>query len=302
MKRQLRQFIQQFDWKRDGIAYVILLIAGLFQAITFNIFLAPSRLAPGGVSGLAIIIHHLLRSPLGLTQLVLAIPLLGLGFFYLGRFRFLVRITFLTLVYTTAVDMLAPLLPATGITTDPLLNALFGGVLGGIGSGLVLRSRTTFAGTGIISRILQLKTGMPITQLYMLIDGSIIVALGFTFGWDNALYSMVMLFVWGLATDYVLEGPSVIRTVFIVTDSPTVVARTVMERMGVGVTAWNVAGMYTSEQHTVLFCTISRADVATLEEIIAETDPAAFVVIGQGHQARGGIMHYKPVKPVRKPL
>lgn len=300
MKKRLRRFIPRFDWKRDGKAYVILLIAGLFQACTFNIFLAPSRLAPGGVSGLAIIIHKFLLSPLGFTQLVLAIPLLVLGFAYLGRFRFLVRITFLTLVYTSAVDMLVPYLPQQGITTDPLLNALFGGVLGGIGSGLVLRSRTTFAGTGIISRILQLKTGMPITQLYMIIDGAIIVALGFTFGWNNALYSMIMLFVWGLATDYVLEGPSVIRTAFIVTDMPAVMAKGLMDRMGIGVTAWQAAGMYTHKQHTVLFCTISRPDVATLEEVIAEIDPSAFVVISQGHQVRGGVMRYKAVKPVSK--
>ncbi|NOZ51244.1 MAG: YitT family protein [Chloroflexi bacterium] len=300
MKKQLCLFLRQFNWKTDGQVYVTLFVAALLQAITFNVFLASSRLAPGGVSGLAIIIHSFISTPLGLTQLALAVPMLALGFQFLGRFRFLVRITFLTLVYTTAVDMLAPWLPSAGITTDPLLNALFGGMLGGIGSGLVLRSRTTFAGTGIISRILQLRTGIPLAQLYLLIDGGIITALGFTFGWDNALYSMVMLFVWGLATDYVLEGPSVIRTAFIICDAPGEMAKELMDRLGIGVTSWEGEGMYMQRQHTVLFCTISRADVATLESIVADTEPTAFVVIGQGHQARGGMMHHKRVKPVRK--
>lgn len=268
----------------------LLSLGGILGAINFDIFLAPSRLAPGGASGVALIINHFTGWPLGLTLLLLAIPLLALGFQFLGRFNFLARTLFVTLVYTFSVDFLTRWLPAGGITSDLLLNALFGGVLGGIATGLVFRGRGAFAGTGIISRILQLKTGIPVTQFYMIIDGSIIVALGLTFGWENALYSVIMLFIWGLATDYVLEGPSVIRTAFIVTDSPRQVAETLINRMGIGVTAWQGQGMYTDKEHTVLFCTISRPDVETLRSVITEVDDKAFIVIGQGHQSSGGVL------------
>lgn len=133
-------------------------------------------------------------------------------------------------------------------------------------------------------------SGIAIIQLYMFIDGSIILVLGLVFGWENALYALVMLFLWGIATDYVLEGPSVVRTAFIVTDAPKAVADALLTRMGVGVTAWDGRGMFTEAAHTVLFCTISRPDVSALQAIVSQVDPAAFVVIGQGHQRSGGVL------------
>ncbi len=269
--------------------FLLLTLAAVLQAINFNLFLAPADIAPGGVSGLALIINNFFGTPLGLTQFFLSIPLIILGFSQLGRANFLIRTLWVSLIYAFGVDFLARWMPAQGITPDLLLNALFGGVIGGIASGLAFRGRGTFAGTGIISRIVQLRTGLPITQLYMIIDGGIIVLIGAVFGWENALYALVMLFVWGLATDYTLEGPSVIRTVHIITDSPDAVSDTLITRMGIGVTSWSGQGMYTKEQHSILYCTISRADVETIKSLVAEVDDNAFVVIGQGHSASGGV-------------
>jgi uncharacterized membrane-anchored protein YitT (DUF2179 family) len=223
-------------------------------------------------------------------MLVLNVPLVILGFRYLGRFRFLVRTLYVVLIYNLGVDFLAPWLPSTGITGDLLLNALYGGVVGGVGYGLVFRGQGTSAGTGILGRVLQLKTGIPVSQIYIVTDGGVILVLGLVFGWDNALYALLMLFVWGLVTDYVLEGPSVVRVAFIVTDSPQKVAAKLLQRLGVGVTAWPGQGMFTASQHTVLFCTISRPDVAELKSAVTEVDADAFVVIGQGHQASGGVL------------
>jgi uncharacterized membrane-anchored protein YitT (DUF2179 family) len=163
-------------------------------------------------------------------------------------------------------------------------------VVGGIGYGLVVRGRGMVSGTGIISRVLQLRTGIPVSQLYLVIDGFVIIALGLTFGWERALYGWMMLFVLGLASDYVLEGPSVVRIVFIVTDLPEAVAEVLMERLRVGVTRWTGEGMYTAVERAILFCTVTRPDVEVLRSVVAEIDPAAFVVIGQGHQASGGIV------------
>jgi uncharacterized membrane-anchored protein YitT (DUF2179 family) len=99
-----------------------------------------------------------------------------------------------------------------------------------------------------------------------------------------------MLFIWGLASDYVLEGPSVVRIVFIVTDRPVAVGGVLMDRLGVGVTRWIGEGMYTQEDHTILFCTVTRPDVELLRSVVTEIDPQAFVVVGQGHQASGGMV------------
>jgi len=276
------------NWRSVLWNYTQLTLGAGLLIVTFNLFVAPTALAPGGVSGVAVIINHFTGWANGLTMLFLNIPSIMLGFFYLGRFRFLVRTLYVVLLYNVGVDLLSPLFPAGGITNDLMLNALYGGVLGGLGTGLVYRGRGTAAGSGIISRVLQLKTGMPISQFYIVIDGSIIAVLGLTFGWEKALYALIMLFVWGVATDYVLEGPSVIRTAFIVTDQPQAVANGILMRLKIGLTAWPGQGMFTETDHVVLFCTINRPDVNTLKEVVTEVDPYAFLVIGQGHWAMGG--------------
>lgn len=284
------------DWRGVLWNYIQLTVGAALLIITFNLFIAPTALAPGGVSGLTVIINHFTGWPNGLTMLFLNIPSVVLGFFYLGRFQFLVRTLYVVLLYNIAVDWLSPMFPAGGISGDLMLNALYGGVLGGLGTGLVYRGRGTAAGSGIISRVLQLKTGIPINQFYIMIDGGIIAALGLTFGWEKALYALVMLFVWGVATDYVLEGPSVIRTAFIVTDKPQEVAGGILSRLRIGLTAWPGQGMFTEVDHVVLFCTISRPDVNTLKEIVTELDPEAFIVIGQGHRAMGGKVKHDLLK------
>jgi uncharacterized membrane-anchored protein YitT (DUF2179 family) len=270
--------------------YFLLTIGSAILAVNFDLFLAPFNIAPGGTSGAAIIVHEFTGWPKGLTMLILTLPMLVIGFFYLGRFRFLVRALYVTLVYSLGVDGLVMVLPPAGVTHDLLLNALYGGIVGGIGIGLIYRGGTSPAGTSVISRVIQMKTGIPNSQVYIIIDGGVILIAGLVFGWEMALYAFVTLFTWGLVADYVLEGPSVVRTVFIVTDSPEEVSQVLMDRLGVGVTAWAGKGMFSKTEHTTLFSTVNRSDVNLLKAIVNNADPKAFVVIAQGHQTKGGML------------
>lgn len=270
--------------------YALTTAGGLLLAVNLNLFLAPAKIAPGGVSGSAIIINEFTGWPIGLTMLVLNVPMIVLGFLYLGRFAFLARTLYAVLVYNLGVDLLAPWLPAAGITDDMLLNALYGGIVAGLGTGLVYRSGGTTAGTGTLSRVIQMKTGIPISQVYFLTDGGVILIAGLVFGWEAALYAMITLFVWGLAADYVLEGPSVVRMAFIVTDEPGAVAHALLDRLHLGVTTWPVEGAFTEHQHTILFCTVGRPRERALRAVVTEVDPHAFVVTGHGHQATGGML------------
>jgi uncharacterized membrane-anchored protein YitT (DUF2179 family) len=201
----------------------------------------------------------------------------------------LIRAFYVTLIYSLGVDAFATFLPP-GVTNDLLLNALYAGIIGGIGIGLIYRGGTSPAGTSVISRILQLKTGIPNSQVYILIDGGVILIAGLVFGWEMALYAFVTLFMWGLVADYVLEGPSVVRTAFIVTDAPEEVSRVLLDRMSVGVTGWAGKGMFSKKEHTTLFCTVNRPDVNILKSLVNAADPRAFVVIVQGQQAKGGTL------------
>lgn len=275
---------------RVAIADFMQLTLGAALAIvTFNLFMAPLQIAPGGVSGMSLLINNFTGFPEGLIMLVLNIPILILGYYTLGRRHFLLRTAYVVLLYNLGVDIFDRYLP-DGITEDPLLVSLFGGVVGGIGSGLLFRGGGTAAGTSVISRVIQLRTGLPVSQLYLFIDGGIILLEALVFGWDKALYAIIMLFVWGLVTDYVLEGPSVVRTATIVTDAPAPIAQTILRDLGIGVTAWTGKGMYSGDERTVLFCTVNRPDVRALQLTVERIDPNAFIVIGQAHQRRGGVL------------
>lgn len=286
----MRALISRLDIKKAVPRFALLTAGSLLLAINLNLFLAPANIAPGGVSGTAIIVNAITGWPIGLTMLVLNIPLIALGFRHLGRFQFLVRTVYAVLVYNLGVDLLARWLPSNGLTDDWLLSALYGGVVGGIGMGLVYRGGGTTAGTGILGRVLQIRTGIPVSQIYVLTDGAVILAAGLIFGWEKGLYALITLFVWGLAADFVLEGPSVVRTAFIVTDAPQAVADAIFEELRIGVTAWQAKGMYTQAEHSILFCTVSRPQEPGLRQVVREVDPCAFLVTGHGHQAWGGVL------------
>jgi uncharacterized membrane-anchored protein YitT (DUF2179 family) len=285
----LRSRLAQTDLRTALLNFLFLTSGALLLAVNLNLFLAPSDIAPGGVSGSAIIINHFTGWPIGMTMLLLNIPMVMLGFRFLGGFHFLSRTLYAVLLYSLGVDILVHWLPPSGITDNALLNALYGGIVGGLGMGLVYRGGGTTAGSGILGRVLQIKTGIPVSQIYLLTDGSVVLVASLVFGWESGLYALITIFVWGLTADYVLEGPSVVRTAFIVTDKPEAVARAVLTELRLGLTSWSAEGMYTQAKHTVLFCTLSRPYVPALRRVVRAADPNSFLVIGHGHQASGGV-------------
>ena len=274
--------------RREGGNLVLMTFGALIFALAFDLFLVPSNVAPGGLSGLTLVITRFVNLPNGVVLFALNIPLLLLGAWQLGGPPFLARTVYVVVVTFSAIDLLQPILPASGASHDPLLNALYGGVVTGIAAGLVIRAHGNIGGTGILSRLVQRRTGIPMGQVYMMTDGVIVLLMGAVFGWERALYSLVALFLNGLATDYTIEGPSIVRTVFIVTDQPEAVAFAVQMRLRTGVTAWKGEGMYTRGERSVLFCTVNRTEVRELTLIVRETDHHGFLVVGQGHRALGG--------------
>lgn len=274
--------------RREGFNVLGLTAGALLYAVAFDLFLVPSNVAPGGIGGLTLALTHYVALPNGLVLFLLNLPLLLLGAWQLGGPAFLTRTIYVVVLIFIGIDVLAPLLPRTGASHDILLNALYGGALTGIAGGFVIRAHGNVGGTGILGRLLQRRTGIPMGQVYLVTDGLIVVLMGVVFGWDRALYSMVALFINGLATDYATEGPSIVRTVFIVTDEPENVAAALQTRLRTGVTAWRGEGMYSHGERTVLFCTINRTEVRELTRIVREIDHNGFLVVGQGHRARGG--------------
>jgi uncharacterized membrane-anchored protein YitT (DUF2179 family) len=277
-------------WREFKRAWLMVIGAAL-TAFGYVMFQVPFNIAAGGLTGVAIIINHFTGWPLGLMFWAMNVPLLILGYFHLGRWPFLLRTLFAATVFSVLVDLFEASLPqrlaSYPLTSDVLLSAIYGGIVGGIGLGLIFRAGSTIGSTGIIGRILQRRTGQPLSQVYFYTDGTIILVAGVVFGWDIALYAFLLLFVSGLASDYTLEGPSSTRTATIITDRPQDVAAGLITRLNRGASYWEVTGGYTGRKRYLVLCTITRSQVADLTQVVADIDNAAFITIGISHQALG---------------
>lgn len=271
--------------------YTVMVVGACMVAFGYAMFQVPYNIAAGGVSGISIIVNHYMGWPVGLLYWLLNLPLLVLGFFYLGRWDFLLRTLVASTIFSIATDFFVAYMPHMlsqyPLTDDLLLTTIYGGIVGGIGGGLIYRSGGTMGGTGIIGRIIQMKTGQPLSQVYFYTDGITIIIAGLVFGWNIALYGFLMLFLNGLASDYTLEGPSSARTATIITNHPQEVIAELLAQLHRGVSYWEVTGGYTGQKRYLVQTTVTRPQVGEVKQAVARIDPDAFVTIGVSHEAMG---------------
>ncbi len=271
--------------------YSLITLGALLQALAIRLFLVPGHLVNGGISGLAQLINYYTGFPIGVMILIGNIPLLALGWRHLGGRRFALRTAYAVAVISIFTDLLVIFLPADGLSTDIVLNTLYGGVISGIGYGLVYRGHATSGGTDILVRIISNWRAIPLSQSYLITDSLVMLLGGLTYSWRNALYAIIMLFISGIAAEITTEGPSINRTAFIITDHPELISPTILTEMERGVTAIDVTGSYTGAKRTLLYCVITRSEVSVLKSLVLEADPNAFIVIGQAHEVLGEGFH-----------
>jgi uncharacterized membrane-anchored protein YitT (DUF2179 family) len=267
--------------------YGLIFVGTAVMVLAMHFFFIPSQLAVGGLSGTAQIINSFTGWPIGTMVLIFNIPLFVMGWRYLGGKRFLARTIFSVTVYSVLLDGLNIVFPTDGITNDLLLNALYGGILGGIGGGMVLRVRATSGGTDILARYLDKKFGIPISQGYLYTDGLVVFVAALAFSWEHALYAIIGLYVWSVVAEVAMTGLNVDRVATIITDQPEQVARQIIYQLERGVTSWQGKGMYTGRPRQMLLCATSRGEISVLKALVHEIDPKAFVIISQAHEVLG---------------
>lgn len=264
----------------------------VIAAFGYVLFQLPYNLAAGGVSGLGIIVNHYTGFPPGLFFLAANIPLFILGFFTLGRWRFIASSALSVLVFSVATDYFTGNMPAVlgdfPITQDTLLASIFAGLIYGVGTGLIYRYGGTIGGTSIPARIIYNRFGFPLSQSYLFTDLSIILLAGAVFTWETALLAFLTLLIMGMATDFVLEGTSQVRTLMIVTENPERISYALIHEMKRGVTTWRVQGGYSGKERTLVYCTVLRSRVFDVKHIVSRLDPDAFMVVGVSQQTWGG--------------
>jgi len=265
------------NWFRS---YLYIVVGTLIMSAGYVYFIIPYKIVPGGVYGISIVLHHLLHTPIGLVALAFNIPLTIIGARILGpRFGVKTVVGFiLSAAYIDGLSYLSKGKPL--VEDDPLLSAIFGGVLIGLGVGLFFKSKATTGGSDVMAMILGKYSKIPVGQLMIMVD-SVIVLLGFVAfkDWKIPLYSWIVIFIMGKVIDTVLEGVSYEKSVFIVSDKNQEIAEIVRANIHRGGTLLYGKGIYEGNERTVLMTVLNRRELTILIHNIKAIDPNAFVTV-----------------------
>lgn len=264
------------------------LLYGLLSAIAVNWFFQPGHVYSSGATGLAQVVSAIsLRSlgvkiPVALAFYAINIPLLLLAWRKIGH-----KFTIFTFITVTMSSVFIQLVPELTLTTDPLINAIFGGLVMGTGVGYSLKSKISSGGTDIVSLTIRKKTGRDVGNISLAVNGVIMVFAGFLFGWQYALYSMVTIFVSSRVTNAIFTKQKKMQAM-IITSRPDRVIKMVHKRLHRGVTCINDAeGTYNHEKKAVLLTVITQAEFYEFKFYMQKADPKAFVSISENVQIIG---------------
>lgn len=279
-----------------GMKTLIWLAKILFGCVLFSagfaLFLEPNDLNAGGISGLAMIIVHLFRfGSIGTVTLLINFPLFVIGGIKIGK-KFFVGSLIGVTVSSVLLDLIA-LLPHP--ETEPLLAALYGGLLCGIGLGIVFAVGASTGGSDIVVRLLKLKyENVPIGTISIVFDTIIMILTGLVF-WDvsKALYSGVTVFVCGQVIDAVVYRFDYSKVAIIISKEHERIAMAISEKLDRGATYLNGEGSFSRNDMKIVLSVVKKQQVAELKRLVMEIDPEAFVVVQEAHQVLGeGFSHY----------
>lgn len=269
-------------------SFFLVLIGTFIMSVGFVFFIAPYKFVPGGVYGIAITIHHLFNLPIGTTALILDIPLTLLGIRLLGpRFGWKTVLGFVSLaVFVDLLGFLQGNKPL--VEDDPLLSAVFGGVLVGIGLGLLFKSKASSGGTDIVAMIFGKYTKLPLGQLIIYID-SVVVLIGLIAfnDWTIPLYSWIIIYITGKVVDLILEGTTYEKSIFIISDKYDEIKNKITIDLDRGGTVIYGKGLYSDNNKQIIFTVVSRRELAIIKEYIKLIDPNAFVTVMNAHEIFG---------------
>jgi len=266
--------------KKWFISYALITLGAFILAAGFVFFISPYKIVPGGVYGIGIVAHHLMGVPVGLTGLILNIPLTLIGIKLLGP-KFGVKTVVGFFLSSGFIDGLTYLYGENPLVeNDPLLSSIFGGVLVGAGLGLIFKARATSGGSDIIAMIVTKYTRIPLGQALILVDSVIVIAGLIAFGdWRIPLYSWIVIYVTGKVIDGILEGISYEKTLFIISDKHELIKNKILFDLKRGGTVLPGKGMYNGADKQVLFVNVNRREVAILQDYIHHVDPKAFLTV-----------------------
>lgn len=265
--------------------YIVITISAIIYAAGVSLFLDPNLLAPGGVTGIAIILNRITGVETGTWILGLNIPILLLGAWKFGG-KFILSTIYCTVLTSAATNLLTPI---GAVTEDPLLAALAGASLMALSLGWVFKAGATTGGMDIIVKVLRLKVPhLKTSSLYLLLDTLVVMASAFVFGnIDRALYAGLAVIVTSFLLDIVLYGRDGAKLIYIISDHSEEITKRLLEDLDIGVTHMQGTGAYSGKNKNVIMCVIKKQLSPKAEEIVKEEDPQAFMIVTSATEIYG---------------
>ena len=264
---------------------VMVVVGSVFYAVGISLFLEPNNLAPGGVSGIGIMVNYLTPLSVGAVTLILNITLMIIGLIKLGR-AFAVSTGIGVLLTSVLVDVFSLIKP---ITDDRLLASIAGGAILAVGLALIFKTGATTGGVVIVIRLLRLKfKHIKSGAIMFMIDGTISLLSYFVYrDFDIALYAVLSLIVSSLVMDLVLYGGDEAKLAFIVTEKQDEIVKYVLDNLDIGASVLNATGAYSKSLKHIVLCATRKQLLPRLEEIVLECDKDSFMIVTSASEIYG---------------
>lgn len=265
--------------------YIIITIASVFYGLAISQFLDPNDIAPGGVSGLSMIINRVIDIEVGTIILMINIPILLLGLYKFG-FKFIISTIYATVMGSIFTNILAKYPP---VTTDPLLATIAGSAIASIAIGFIFKAGATTGGTDIIVKVLRLKfPHLKTGRLFLICDMVVVLLSAFVFeNTDSALYAAIGVFLMSIVFDIILYGADGAKLIYIISNDWQNIATRLLMELDVGVTYLEGEGAYSNEKKRVIMCVVRKQIAPHVEEIVKEEDGKAFMIVSSAAEIYG---------------
>ena len=279
--------IKKNNIKKRALEYLVITFAASLYGFSTALLIDPNNIAPGGITGLAIVLNRLIPIGTGMWFLIMNIPILIIAIWKFG-IRFTISTIYATSVISWATDLTSKYLGAYAIK-DIILGVTIGSSLSAIAMGLVFKSHATSGGTDVIIKLLRLKyphikTGM----LYIMTDVVVLIIAGFVFNdITAALYSFLSVMVTSSVLDLVLYGRDGAKLIYIISDHPDIITARLLDELDIGVTHVFAQGAYSGENKKVIMCAIRKRLSPLAEDIVREEDPNAFMIVSSASEIFG---------------
>ena len=264
--------------------YGMIVLGSCLYVIALNVFITPMQIPSGGLAGITLLLNYILGTPIGVMTIVLNVPLLFLGYRFLGK-DFFFKTMFMTVFSSVLIDVCG-FIPA--YKGDILLACIFGGIFKGLGFGLIIKAGGTSGGADVLGKYLYRSMAIPMGSTSMAMNILVLLASAyFLNSLESLLYGIIMTYVVGMVMDRIIYGGDVQKNAMIITCKPKEISDAIMKGLGHGVTAFHGTGMYTGADRVVLMCIVRPHEAGKLKKLILSIDETAFMMLSDVNEVLG---------------